>query len=255
MKFTGRLHLAEGWNFFAVYSKNIQQDFDTIRGPNSHLHHVRSEINKYLVYGKTGLESLILERMGGWGSSFYYRAYGGVLEEMFTGGGFEALFRPFRSRVGVGLAVNGIQQRDYYRGFGTRDYRTTTSFLSLYYGSAFYDFDFAIHLGRYLARDTGITYEARRTFDNGFQIGAFFTRTNVSARMFGEGSFDKGLIFRFPFNAFLPGNTRARYSTTLRPLERDGGRRLQGYGGHLWWDLRTSRYDALERNKLRMVPR
>lgn len=255
VKLTGRLHVGEGWNIFAVYSKNIRQDFDTVRGPNSHLHHVRSEINQYLVHGKTGLESLIIERTGGWRSSIYYRAYGGVLEEMFTGGGFEALYHPFRSRVGVGIAVNGVQQRDYYRGFGRKDYSTNTGFLSLYYGSPFYDFDFAIHLGRYLARDTGITYEARRTFDNGFQIGAFFTRTNVPARLFGEGSFDKGLIFRFPFSAFLPGNTRARYSTTLRPLERDGGRRLHGYGRHLWWDIRTSRYDALERNKLRMVPR
>ena len=96
---------------------------------------------------------------------------------------------------------------------------------------------------------------ARRTVDSGCSIGGFFTRTNVSAEEFGEGSFDKGLFFRIPFNGLLPGNTRAAYSTILRPLERDGGRRLENFGGSLWFDRRSLRYDALDRNLDRMAPR
>ena len=46
--------------------------------------------------------------------------------------------------------------------------------------------------------DQGFALETRRTFDNGFSIGAFFTRTNVSKEDFGEGSFDMASILRFP---------------------------------------------------------
>jgi len=115
--------------------------------------------------------------------------------------------------------------------------------------------DFAVHVGRYLAKDRGYTVEARRTFDSGFSIGGFFTRTNVSAEDFGEGSFDKGLFFRIPFNGFLPGNSRGAFSTVLRSLERDGGRRLEGFGTTLWFDRRAIRYDTLSRNLDRMLPK
>ena len=98
------------------------------------------------------------------------------------------------------------------------------------------------------------TFEARRTFDSGFSLGGFFTRTNVSAEDFGEGSFDKGLFFRIPFNGLLPGNTRSAYSTILRPLERDGGRRLEDFSGSIWFNQRATRYDSLDRQKKRMVP-
>ena len=58
-----------------------------------------------------------------------------------------------------------------------------------------------------------------------------------------------------PFNGFLSGNSRSSYSTILRSLERDGGRRLEYFGTTLWFDRRALRYDALERNLDRMRPR
>jgi len=38
-------------------------------------------------------------------------------------------------------------------------------------------------------------------------------------------------------------------------LERDGGRRLEGFGGSLWFDRRALRFDALDRNRDRMLAR
>ena len=111
-----------------------------------------------------------------------------------------------------------------------------------------------MHAGRYLAGDNGITIEAKRTFDNGFEIGAFITKTNVSAEEFGEGSFDNGLIFRIPFNYFTSGNTKSAFSTNLRSINRDGGRRLEDFGTTLWNDRRSYRLDALQRTKYRMAP-
>ena len=135
------------------------------------------------------------------------------------------------------------------------DYKTNTGFLSLYYASPFYNYDFAIHIGKYLARDTGATIEVRRTFDNGFSVGAFATFTNVSAADFGEGSFDKGLYFKIPFDSFLPNNQRGSYSAFIRSLQRDGGQKLDDFTGTLWFNLRSLRYDSFINNRDRMIPK
>ena len=174
---------------------------------------------------------------------------------MYGGVGGEVLYSPFKQRWALGLNVNAVKQREFKRNFKFRDYETVTAHVSAYYASPFYNVDLAIHVGRYLAEDRGYTVEARRTFDSGFSLGGFFTRTNVSAEDFGEGSFDKGLFFRIPLDRILPGNTRAAYSTILRPLERDGGRRLENFSGSLWFDRRALRYDALDRNRARMLSR
>ena len=117
-----------------------------------------------------------------------------------------------------------------------------------------YNFDAALHVGQYLAKDKGATLELRRTFDNGWKVGVWATRTDVSAKDFGEGSFDKGLYFRVPLNALFGRNSRSYYYSRLRPIQRDGGARLEGFSGELWHSLRDVRYDLLEKNKSRMRP-
>ena len=135
------------------------------------------------------------------------------------------------------------------------DYEATTAFLSLFYASPFYNYDFAVHIGKYLAKDKGFTIEARRTFDNGFSVGAFATFTDVSAEEFGEGSYDKGLFFRIPFDSFLQRNTKTALLTRVRSLTRDGGQKLDDFTGRLWFDLRNVRYDTLMNTRDRMLPR
>jgi hypothetical protein len=173
---------------------------------------------------------------------------------MFAGVGSEFLWEPFGERWAIGANLNWVRQRGYEKDFSFQEYQVATGHLSLFYASPWYDLDFGLHAGRYLAGDRGLTYEARRTFDNGFAIGAFFTRTNVSALEFGEGSFDKGLFLRIPFSFFTGTNSGSAYKTIVRPTERDGGRRLEGFAGELWWDRRAVRYDALVRQARRMQP-
>jgi hypothetical protein len=254
-KLTGRLQLSDHVNLWGRYEQNLYNDFSTARGPSSALPNVRTLVNQYLVNGASGIEQLYIEDKRSLSSSIHTWIYGGILETMYGGVGGELLYSPYMQRWALGLSVNAVKQRGFERDFKFRDYETVTAFASAYYASPFFDVDMAVHVGRYLAQDVGYTFEARRTFDSGFSIGGFFTRTNVSAEEFGEGSFDKGLFFRIPFNGLLPGNTRAAYSTILRPLERDGGRRLENFGGSLWFDRRSLRYDALDRHLNRMMPR
>lgn len=254
-KLTGRLQLSDHFSVWMRYEQDIYNDFSTARPSNSRLPRVRTSINNYLVDGESGIEQLYGEYKKSLSPSVHTRLYAGILESMYGGVGGEMLYSPFKQRWALGLSFNAVRQREFERNLQFRDYRTVTGHVSAYYASPFYDVDMALHMGRYLAEDRGYTLEARRTFDSGFSIGGFFTRTNVSAEDFGEGSFDKGLFFRIPFNGLLPVNTRAAYSTILRSLERDGGRRLENFGGSLWFDRRALRFDALDRNRNRMAPR
>lgn len=247
--------ISQNWNLIGSYALDINNSFDLNREPYSALEHVRTDINKYLVYGSSGLESLYLEKKSTYNDLMHYRIYAGVLETMYSGLGIEVLYQPFKSRLAVGGTINKLFKRGYERDFKLLDYKTTTGFLSLYYASPFYNYDFAIHLGRYLARDKGATIEVRRTFDNGFSIGAFATFTNVSAADYGEGSFDKGLYFKIPFDSLLPNNRKGSYSTTIKSLQRDGGQKLDDFTGKLWFELRSVRYDSFINNKNRMIPK
>jgi len=254
IKGTGRIALSESYNIWSAVTIDVSNDFTTKRTSDSVLPRVRSEVNQYLTKGENALDFLFLERRTSISSSLHSVAYVGILEEMFGGAGVELLYEPFASRWALGANLNWVKQRDFDKRFSFRDYQAITGHTSVYYASPWFDLDFGLHVGQYLAKDLGYTFETRRTFDNGFSIGGFFTRTNVSAIDFGEGSFDKGMFLSIPYSLLLPRNTRGRYSTIVRSIERDGGRRLEGIVGNLWWNRRATRFDALQNNRDRIAP-
>ena len=149
----------------------------------------------------------------------------------------------------------GVRQRDFDRSFELHDYETVIGHVSGYWASPFFNMDFAVHAGRFLAQDWGVTFEVQRRFANGWSVGAFATPiTDVSFSDFGEGSFDKGLVFRIPFNSVFAFNTRAAFRTIIRSIQRDGGQRLPDYGTTLWETLRPTHRDRLEPFRERMRP-
>lgn len=81
-------------------------------------------------------------------------------------------------------------------------------------------------------------------FNNGWSVGGFFTKTNVSAQEFGEGSFDKGIRFRIPLTWFLGTESQKSFGTTIRPIQRDGGARLN-VPGRLYGQVRNAHRKAL----------
>ena len=250
------LALPKSWTLLGAYGFNITNNFDeSIRqDSDSVLPKVRTDVVKYLIEGDTGLDFLFLEKRGTAFKGLHYRAFGGVLEDMYSGVGGEAVFQPFQSRLAYGISANWVRKRAYGKSFKHLDYQTTTGFASIYWASPFYNFDVAVHAGKYLAKDTGATLEIRRTFNNGWMVGLWATRTDVSAEDFGEGSFDKGMFFKIPFDGLFGRNTRGAYNTRIRPIQRDGGARLENFSGNIWWDIRGARYDAFSDLTNRMVP-
>lgn len=249
-----RVALAEGWGFSTSWFQNLYTEFDEIRQPSdSKLQPVRTDLVSYLQEGKSWLNHMVLTWTGQPAENFHVVAFGGILEQMYTGVGGEVLYRPAGSRFGIGANIIGVQQREFDGLFGLRDYQTVIGHISAYWASPFYNMDVAVHAGRYLARDWGATLEVQRRFANGWSVGAFATLTDVPFSEFGEGSFDKGLIFRMPFNLFTGFNTQDGYSTVMRPIQRDGGQRLV-WGTTLWDGLRSTGRDQLEATRGGMRP-
>ena len=80
--------------------------------------------------------------------------------------------------------------------------------------------------GKYLAGDFGSTISIKRTFNNGWEIGAFATLTDVPYSTRGGGSFDKGITIKAPFNWFTGKKSRSYSSATIKPITGDGGAKL-----------------------------
>ena len=247
--------LSSHWAVRSTISINIDQNFDESnrKDSGSVLPRVRSDVVRYLDEGASGLDKLIIEGRNTYGSSLHYRGFAGVMEEMFSGAGGEVLYWPSKSRVAVGASVAYAKQRDYDRRLGHLDYDVITGHVSAYWASPFYNYDLAVHAGQYLARDVGATLEVRRTFRNGWQVGAWATMTDVSSEDFGEGSFDKGFYFQVPLDSIFGSNSRSKFGLRMRPIQRDGGQRLESYSGNIFFDLREARYDAFAIDK-RLLP-
>ncbi|WP_308916542.1 YjbH domain-containing protein [Jannaschia sp. LMIT008] len=155
----------------------------------------------------------------------YAKATAGYLEPMYGGLVGELLWKPANSRLALGVEVAYVKQRDFDQDLGFRDYDVVTGHASAYYRFA-NGFKGQLDVGRYLAGDVGATLRVDRTFANGWSVGAYATKTDVSSEEFGEGSFDKGILIEIPISWFGGQPERSRRGIRIQPIQRDGGARL-----------------------------
>lgn len=222
------------------------------RPPDTKLAPVRTEIGSYLEGTRFPLLSLTAEGIWTVGTDLFARVTAGLLEMMYGGVHGEILWRPVASRFAIGADLAWVKQRDFDQAFRFRDYETVTGHVSLYVDLPYRDLYAILRAGRYLARDWGATLELGRRFDNGVEIGGFATFTDAGFDRFGEGSFDKGIFVRFPFDVF-GGATPSRGQILLRPLIRDGGQRL-AVDNPLYEVTREGRREAFLRGLAGLVP-
>ncbi|SUE63025.1 Bacterial putative lipoprotein (DUF940) [Roseomonas gilardii subsp. rosea] len=242
---TARLDLGAG---FALAGSVQQRLLGNIGGglpSDSRLPHVRSDYARYAREGETSIPSLYAERIWNLAPDVFARATAGWLEPMFGGVSGEVLYRPHERSWAVGLDLNWVRQRDYDGMLGFRNYAVVTGQVSLHADLPVWNLYGVLRAGRYLAGDWGGTVELGRRFANGIEVGGFATFTNVSFAKFGEGSFDKGIYVRIPFDLF-GAQTRSTAQTVIRPVQRDGGQRLV-VDNPLWGLTRDGRDEAFER--------
>ncbi len=222
-----KLSLAPGLSVNGSVGRNLHNTFDKLDNQaKSTMPHVRSDAVKYLQGSDTWIDQLYVNAWGKLAPNLYGRASGGLLEMMYGGASGEILYRQPEADWAVGLEASQVFQRDYQGGIGFLGYNVFTSHLSYYQEIPYYDMLGTVHVGRYLAGDSGVTVDLSRGFENGSRIGVFATKTNVSAREFGEGSFDKGIYFSVPLDSIVGRPSKTAFNTTYRPVSRDGGQRL-----------------------------
>lgn len=224
---SAEVELFRGFHLEAKLAAPLIGNFDNDRrDSNSQLQPVRSNFRRYNQETDVGVYRLTAEYLFNPYPDVYGKVTAGLLEQMFAGAGGELLWRPQGSRLAWGVEAFYARQRDFDTLFSFQDYDVITGHASVYWDTPYNDWNVAVHAGRYLAGDWGGTFELRRLFPNGWEVGAFATLTNVPFDEFGEGSFDKGLTLKIPFDWGLPRDTKSRGSFTLRPIQRDGGARL-----------------------------
>ncbi len=199
---------------------------DTISGPASKMEHVRTDKVQYLKEAKLYIKRMQLDYIWSPKKDLYTKLSGGIFEGMFGGFGGQVLYKPFNSNFNISFEGFYVKQRDYDQTFKFRKYKTTTAHLNIGYSLPM-GIESNVSYGRYLAKDDGFTFDLSRRTKSGFKAGVYFTKTNVSAELFGEGSFDKGFYFQIPMDLFSKDYKGGYSNFKLSPLTRDGGAKLE----------------------------
>lgn len=216
---------------------------ESTRVSDSTVYHVRSDLAQYQKHGDLAIHRLTADWYAHPTSNIYTHVQAGLLERMYGGISGEVLWKPVDSRLALGVEVAAVQQRDFNQHFEFFDYNTVTGHASAYYDIG-RGFTGQFDVGRYLGEDIGATVTVDREFQNGWKVGAFATKTNMSTEDFGEGSFDKGIRLTIPV-AWTTGKPSVNtVKTVVRPLTRDGGARLE-LDGRLYETVRGAQVGDL----------
>jgi hypothetical protein len=220
----------QGWNVAGSLRHRLTGNIGTSnRLSNSVLPRVRTNAILYARGSSTYIQDLYVSKQWKAGTNTYARLSAGYLEQMFGGVSGELLWKPTNSRLALGVEGNYVKQRSFDRDLDFQSYSVATGHVSAYYEMN-NGYLAQLDVGRYLAGDYGATMTLTREFANGWKVGGFFTLTDVSAADFGEGSFDKGIQLTVPVKWFIGSSSKRTNSTTIRPIQRDGGARLNVQG-------------------------
>ncbi|TBR41247.1 YjbH domain-containing protein [Marinomonas agarivorans] len=231
--------------FSAGVSVNLHDNYDKIRfnvlQDGTSNYRVRTLVRAYVRDNDVLLSNLQLTWYQKYGQNFYQQVYGGYLETMFAGIGTEVLYRRPNSNWAIGVDHNVISQRDPNSVFDVFENdnaysssdkvlsQGTTGHLSLYYmpkWTLLEDTLLRVDMGKFLAGDIGARFDFSRQYKSGVIVGAYASKTNLSAEEFGEGSFTKGFYLSIPFDTLSYKPTVSRAGLHWQPLTRDGGQML-----------------------------
>lgn len=219
-----KIAVFEGFDIDAAIGVDLYNNFDRITTPSdSILPRVRSDIKHYLQRGHSTLRKLRANYMFSPLPDLYARLTAGYFEMMYGGFSGELLHRPFGSRYAYGFDLNYVRKREFKQLWGFQDYSVLTGHVNLYYSLPLYGLSVSSHIGQYLAGDRGVTQILSRRFDSGIVSGVWASATNIPAKTFGEGSFDKGFFIVIPMDLFASRASLHHGTFAFRPLTKDGG--------------------------------
>ncbi len=253
------LKLPAGFEAKSMLRQRLINNYDRFRDVgSSSMPRVRTHLREYFVTSHNTLTNLTVSKTARAGNNFYWGVYLGYFEEMFGGVGAEGLYRQPGSRWALGVDVNKVKQRNFAQDFSFRDYQVQTGHVTGYWMTPLEGVSTSLAVGQYLAGDKGATLTISKTFANGSVMGAYATKTNVPVEVFGEGSFDKGVFWAIPFDAFLTSSSRSYASFSWKPLTRDGGAKLirpvNLFSETVWLNPEVNRFKPAHPGNDRVAP-
>lgn len=202
---------------------SLYDNFDQLSiGPvDTYPNQVRSDVKEYLKGLSDGISIGRLEfnYLKEFGRKHFFRVSGGIFEEMFSGAGIEYVYYPEGSFISTGLEHFYVKKRDYDMRTTHLDYDNSMTRVFMNIFEPMSKINLKLSYGEYLAGDVGTTFEINKRFDSGVSYGIFFSLTDVTYEQYGEGSFDKGVTFKIPFDIFSKNNALGKY--VWRPLTKD----------------------------------
>lgn len=221
-----------GYYFFSHLNKVHNID----RLNPSQIINVRTDIVEYYQQKGVSVDEAYLEKMWNCGKGWYTRLSLGLLETEYGGVGAEWLYYPVNSlwAVGMDCAVlkkrlpHGVDFTSYVRklhGFQPhwRKFIGTQCFLNLYYDWKATSLSLKTSVGKFLANDVGIRTEVSRYFENGLQMGFWYTYTNANDRINNAVYHDKGVFITVPLDIFYTHTSRSRWGYGMSAWLRDVG--------------------------------
>ena len=201
---------------------------DVKRGPKVGLPNVRSDFMYYYrdIGNSIYLENLTIDQYIKPLENVYGQINLGYLEMMYMGARSEIIWKDRNKPYGFGLDIAKARKRDTFGDFSLKNDSYSTYLASFYYDLP-NRWNVKIDAGKYLAGDYGTTLAVARDFNNGWEIGAYATLTDVSFDTFGEGSFDKGITLRAPVAWFTGKKSQGWRNTIISPIRGDGGAKLE----------------------------
>ena len=217
----------EGFFIDSQLALSIENNFDELTIPpvDTYPAQVRTDIKDYLNGIDDGLaiKRLNVNKFTKLSKNSYLFMSAGILEEMFNGFGVEYLNHSIDRNLSYGFEIFRVKKRGYEYNFKMLDYMKTTAHANLYYKFGETGFHSKLSWGQYLAGDEGATFKVWKRFKNGAEMGAYASLTDVSFEEYGEGSFDKGVFFKIPFDVF---GQKSLNSYGWKPLTKDPGSKL-----------------------------
>ena len=191
----------------------------------------RTEVVSYLQGTDEYITLLQLDHIWSPYSDIYARSSFGMFETMFGGISTEVLYKPYSSNFAFSYEFNVLKKRSYKQDLdflkGSKAYKVKTKHLNVAYYEPSTNILLKWSYGHYLAKDKGYTLDMSRRMPSGWTAGFFYSKTNLSAEQFGEGSFDKGFYFSVPFDIFSRSYSKGHSGFKLRTMTRDGGQRIE----------------------------
>ena len=234
IRFTVGAELLANFNFLpsTSISGSLRQPIagtldDYKRGPKGGLPNVRSDFMYYHRDISNGLyvNYLTLNQYFKASPNLYGLVNIGFLELMHAGARAEVIWKNNKKPYGFGFDVAQVQKRETDGRFKLKNEHFNTYLASIYYDLP-NDWILKVDSGKYLAGDFGSTISIKRTFNNGWEVGAYATLTDVPFDKWGEGSFDKGISIKAPINWFTGKKSRSYANAVIKPTTGDGGAKL-----------------------------